>query len=400
MRPSRMGAVVTASLVATFSARRALLLAAALAPPRSMQTVPGTPPSVALVIPVHDEAHQLEDLLAAIDRIDYPAERLALVLVDDCSSDGSTELMRGWTERRPSTQLVTLSRAQGKASALMAGLAAVPGVELVAFCDADVRPRTGSLRELTAAFGDQSIAAASSLLWPSNADASTVSRYAALESWVHQLVTSRGKDRLDLNPPVLGGMCVYRVTTLKSVGGFRPASWGEDVEATVALTRDGWRTRVVTDAGADYRVAASRAEYWRQHLRWGRAQMESAAPLRAHTGAAPTRPAAALLWARRVEAVLTSAGYLDRLAFAAAVTLAGCGGLSPWWAAGYAAAAAAEVAAAVAMAGAVRDLPSYAKALLMLFPLDIAGTAVGTVQQVFRDPSVGWRTGSQRAVRS
>src|SRR5437764_5370824 len=136
MRPSRMGAVVIASLVATFSARRALLLAAALAPPRSMQTVQGTPPSVALVIPVHDEAHQLEDLLAAIDRIDYPAERLALVLVDDCSSDGSTEMMRGWTERRPSTQLVTFSRPQGKASALMAGLAAVPGVELVAFCDA------------------------------------------------------------------------------------------------------------------------------------------------------------------------------------------------------------------------------------------------------------------------
>jgi GT2 family glycosyltransferase len=399
MRPSRMGAVVTASLVATFSARRALLLAAALAPTRRMQTSQGTPPSLALVIPVHDEEHQLEELLAAIDRIDYPAERLAVVLVDDCSSDGSAELMRGWTERRPSGRLVTFNRPQGKASALMAGLAAVPGVELVAFCDADVRPRTGSLRELTAAFSDQSVAAVSALLWPSNPAASTVSRYAALESWVHQLVTSRGKDRLDLNPPVLGGMCVYRVAALKSVDGFRPASWGEDVEATVALTLRGWRTRVVTGAGADYRVAASRAEYWRQHLRWGRAQMESA-PLRAHTGPAPTRPAAALLWARRVEAVLSSAGYLDRLAFAAAVTLAGCGGLSPWWAAGYTAAAAAEVAAAVAMAGAVRALPSYANALFMLFPLDIASTAVGTVQQVFRDPSVGWRTGSQRAVRS
>jgi GT2 family glycosyltransferase len=392
---------MTASLVATFSARRALLLAAALAPARDTPAPEGTPPSLALVIPVHDEEDLLEDLLVAIDRIDYPSERLAVVLVDDCSSDGSGELMRRWTQRRPEARLVALGRCQGKASALMAGLSAASGVELVAFCDADVRPRTDCLRELTAAFGDPSVAAVSALLWPSNADASTVSRYAALESWVHQLVTSRGKDRLDLNPPVLGGTCAYRVAALRSVGGFRPASWGEDVEATVALTRAGWRTRVVTRAGADYRVADSRGEYWRQHLRWGRAQMDSAAPLRAGTDSAPARHAAvAVRWARRMEAVLASAGYLDRIAFAAAAVLAVRGGLSPRWAASYAAAAAAEVVAAVAMAGAVRTLPSCAKALLMLFPLDVAGTAVGVAQQVFSDPPIQWFTGSQRAVSS
>lgn len=389
---------MAASVVAVFSARRALLLAAALAPTRSMSAIQGTPPSLALVIPVHDEEHLLEDLLAAIDRLDYPAEGLTVVLVDDCSNDGSAELMRRWTQGRPGARLLALGQPHGKAAALMAGLAAAPAVELVAFCDADVRPRIDCLRELTAAFGDPCVAGATALLWPSNADASTVSRYAALESWVHQLVTSRGKDRLDLNPPVLGGTCAYRVEALRSVGGFRSASWGEDVEATVALTRDGWRTRVATRAAADYRVADSRAEYWRQHLRWGRAQMDSAAPVRVRAHSAPPTPAAAVVrWARRVEAVLASAGYLDRLAFAAAVSLAARRELSTRWATSYAAAAAAEVVAAAAMAGAARALPSCAKALILLFPLDVAGTAAGVVQRVMSDPPVHWSTGSHRA---
>ncbi len=373
---------------------------AALAPTRSMPELEGTPPRLALVIPVHDEEDLLEGLFETIERIDYPVARLAVVFVDDCSCDGSGELMRRWVQRRAGAQLVTLSRPEGKAHALMAGLAAAPEVELVAFCDADVRPRIGCLRALTAAFGDPSVGAASALLWPRNADASSVARYAALESWVHQLITSRGKDRLDLNPPVLGGTCIYRVAALRSVGGFRPASWGEDVEATVGLTRDGWRTRVVTGAGADYRVADSRAEYWRQHLRWGRAQMDSAAPLRPRASAAPARPTtAAVRGARRGEAVLVSAGYIDRIAFAAATTLAVRGVLSPRWAVGYAAAATAEVVAAVAMADAIRTLPSCAKALLMLFPLDVAATAVGIIQQVLIDPPAQWSTGSQRAVR-
>lgn len=396
-RRFQVGALITASLVATFSARRLLLLAAALASPRRMPAPERTPPPLALVIPVHNEEHLLGDLLAAIDRIDYPEDRLAVVLVDDCSSDGSAALMRRWTQKRGGSRLLALTSPHGKASALMAGLAAVPPVELVAFCDADVRPRPDCLRELTAAFHDPCVGGASALLWPTNADATTVSRYAALESWVHQLVTSRGKDRLDLNPPVLGGTCAYRVAALRAVGGFRSASWGEDVDATVVLTRGGWRTRVATRAAADYRVADSRAEYWRQHLRWGRAQMTSSAPRRTRAELGPVKPASAVVrLARRVEITLASAGYVDRLAFAAALSLAVRRELSSGWAVGYAAAAAGEVAAATAMAGAVRALPSCAKALLLLFPLDVAGTALGIIQQLLSDQPVHWPTGSER----
>lgn len=386
--------------IATFSARRVVLLAASLAPPRDIPEAGGGLP-LALIVPVHNEEQMLAELLAALDRLEYPAGQLSVVLVDDCSTDGSRELLRRWVDRRVGATLVEIDDRGGKAGALMRGMAAAGGAELVAFCDADVRPAPTSLREMVAAFGDEAVAGVSGLLLPRQPDVSPVARYAALETWVHQLVTSRGKDRLDLNPPVLGGLCAYRAAALRSAGGFRAGSGGEDVDATLALTRDGWRTRLAPRARAEYRVAESPAEYWRQHLRWGRAQMDSAASLRRATvperGGPATRRSAALAWARRGEAVLASAGYLDRLAFAGAVGLALGRRLKLRWAAGYAAAAGAEVVAAVAAGGQLRALPRYLASAVALFPVDVAASAVAAATQILRRPAAEWRTGSERA---
>ena len=136
--------------------------------------------------------------------------------------------------------------------------------------------RRDALATLAAPFADETVGAVAGYLVPVNASASPTARYAAVETWVHQLVTSAAKDRLDLNPPTLGGAALYRRVALDEVGWLGSAASGDDVRASVALTRAGWRTRFVPVPIADNAVAERWRDYWRQHVRWARDVFETA----------------------------------------------------------------------------------------------------------------------------
>ena len=51
-------------------------------------------PLVSVVMPCRDEARYLEATFDALDELDYPRDRLEILLVDNDSSDGSPEIAR------------------------------------------------------------------------------------------------------------------------------------------------------------------------------------------------------------------------------------------------------------------------------------------------------------------
>jgi polyisoprenyl-phosphate glycosyltransferase len=80
-------------------------------------------PIFSFVLPVHNEAENLEELyrrlVAVIDEVGQPAE---VILVDDGSIDESLEIMRGIRARDSRFKLVSLSRNFGHQAAITAGL--------------------------------------------------------------------------------------------------------------------------------------------------------------------------------------------------------------------------------------------------------------------------------------
>jgi GT2 family glycosyltransferase len=341
--------------IAVLAGRRAVTLAAALLPRRDPEANLDPAPSVTVVVPVFNEAARLPELLSALEGLDYPRDRLSVVLVDDGSADGSDGLIRAWAEDRRGASAVHLRSRSGKATALNAVKALPPG-ELTVVCDADLRPRPTLLRELVRPFADPRVGAVSAYLAPANHDRGVVAGYASLESWVDQLVTSAGKDRLSLDPPA-HGCAAYRTAALESVGWFSGSGPGEDVRASVALSRRGWRTRFAPAAIADNLVVSTWGAYWHQHVRWARNLLSArrvSAPLRGNDH----QPAWWRL-GRSGERLLASAGYSDRLVLAGAVALAVPRLIPRWLAAVYPGVIAAELIAAVLKTGRGRQLPRY-----------------------------------------
>lgn len=89
---------------------------------------------LSIVIPCYNEVSTIESLLAAVRNAPWPDKEI--IVVDDCSSDGSRELLRGLPENSYD-RLVTHEKNRGKGAALRSGIAAATG-DVVIIQDADL----------------------------------------------------------------------------------------------------------------------------------------------------------------------------------------------------------------------------------------------------------------------
>jgi len=89
---------------------------------------------LSIVIPIYNEEKTLEELVARVQATPYEKE---LILVDDCSKDGTGEIMKALEQRYPNVRCFRHAVNQGKGGALATGFAQVTG-DVVIIQDADL----------------------------------------------------------------------------------------------------------------------------------------------------------------------------------------------------------------------------------------------------------------------
>ncbi len=91
---------------------------------------------LSIVIPVYNEARTVEHLLDMVLGVETGLET-ELIVVDDCSVDGTREVLQQAKSKRPGMVLLAHDRNQGKGAALRTGFAAATG-DIVLIQDADL----------------------------------------------------------------------------------------------------------------------------------------------------------------------------------------------------------------------------------------------------------------------
>ena len=331
-------------------------------------------PEILILAAMRNECQRASQLLTALEHLNYPLDRLRIVLGDDASDDDTLSLLTSWAAGRTHVIVVAGESPLGKAERLNTLLAASgSSAPFIAVYDAKHGPASDSLWRLAIGMANDNTGCVSGYLEPANARASLVSRYAALESWVTQLVHHESNERQGKSSPSLGGNCLYRREALQQVGGFPAGAFSEDIEVSLAMQALGWRTRFRREARATNLVVNSLGAFWRQRLRWN---FGLAVAMRKAKGP--------FSWTRIL-------GYGDRLLLLAAAGLAIVGWL-PWWVPQlYLAAPAAMAAVAIRRAGALSDAPMVMLATLLLFPVDVAVTASAALSSWGNRRSVSWR---------
>lgn len=112
-------------------------------------------PTASLVIVAHNEAATIAAKVRNAFALDYPVDRLEVIVASDGSDDGTDEIVADLA--RPGLRLLTLPRA-GKIPALNAAVAQATG-EILVFSDANSMYASDALRALVAPFADPTVGA-------------------------------------------------------------------------------------------------------------------------------------------------------------------------------------------------------------------------------------------------
>ena len=110
-------------------------------------------PSVSLIIAAYNEADGIAAKLDNVLALDYPSDRLHVLIASDGSNDGTDAIVRRYADR--GVQLLSLPR-QGKAAALNAAVAKATG-EILVFSDANSIYAADAIRAIVQPFVDPKV---------------------------------------------------------------------------------------------------------------------------------------------------------------------------------------------------------------------------------------------------
>jgi cellulose synthase/poly-beta-1,6-N-acetylglucosamine synthase-like glycosyltransferase len=118
-------------------------------------------PKVSLIIPTYNEAKVISKKLENIQRIDYPEDKLEVILVDSASTDGTLAVCKDFLEKknlRFPIKLLSEKERMGKSHALNTALRYAEG-EIIATSDADSFWEPDVLRKTVPFFASPSVGA-------------------------------------------------------------------------------------------------------------------------------------------------------------------------------------------------------------------------------------------------
>jgi cellulose synthase/poly-beta-1,6-N-acetylglucosamine synthase-like glycosyltransferase len=225
-------------------------------------------PPVSIVVPAFNEAEVIESAVRSLAGSEYP--EVEVIVVDDGSSDGTGEIVRGLGLERVR---LLLEENRGKPAALNTGIEAARH-ELIVTVDADTVFERGTLRRLVQPFRDERVGAVAGNTKVGN-------RQGMLGRWQHiDYVMGFNLDRrlydvLQCMPTVPGAIGAFRRSALDEVGRFSGATLAEDTDITIALGRAGWRVVYAEDARAFTEAPSTLSALWRQRYRWSYGTMQA-----------------------------------------------------------------------------------------------------------------------------
>ena len=145
-------AVSLGSIVYTFAGYPALMALIARVRPRPHRRPVEFLPRVSLIIAAYNEADVIERKLANTRALDYPADRLEVIVVADGSDDATADLAAAFG----GVTVLHQPARRGKLAAITRATEAASG-ELLVFSDANNDYVPATLRELIAPFGDPAV---------------------------------------------------------------------------------------------------------------------------------------------------------------------------------------------------------------------------------------------------
>ncbi len=232
-------------------------------------------PVYSVLVPLFQEAEIVRDLISAIAKIDYPPERLEVLLIVE-SSDRETQAAIARTPLASNTRIVVVpdGTPRTKPRALNFALATARG-EYVVIYDAEDCPDSSQVRKaLSLLKAGGSIGCVQACLNIYNPTESWLTRQFAIEYTALFDCILPALQRLKLPVPLGGTSNHFPRRVLDAVGGWDPYNVTEDADLGIRLARSDLNVEVLASTTWE-EAPATFAVWMKQRTRWLKGWMQT-----------------------------------------------------------------------------------------------------------------------------
>jgi len=240
------------------------------------QTVTEKLPSFSIIVPTKNEELVVGRCLQGIMDIDYPKNKIEIVVVDGNSCDKTIQVCEEFSKKYPhNIKVVSEEESHGKPAALNLALAYTTK-EIVGIFDADSLPERNVLNKAAAYFEDNKIIAIQGRTTSINEKSNALTRVIAMEekAWFQMLLS--GRESLQLFVPLNGSCQFVKRTVLDELNGWDENSLTEDVELALRLVEKDHVIKYAPDVCSGQETPDSLGNLAKQRIRWYRGYMETA----------------------------------------------------------------------------------------------------------------------------
>jgi cellulose synthase/poly-beta-1,6-N-acetylglucosamine synthase-like glycosyltransferase len=250
-------------------------------------------PHVTIQLPLYNEATVVERLLDAVAKVDYPADRLEIQVLDDSSDETEALARRKVADLRAvgidAVYMRRPDRVGYKAGALEYGLIRAKG-SLVAIFDADFIPQPDFLREVVGDFEDPTVGMVQTRWAHLNRDESLLTSVQALMLDGHHLVENRARFGSGCMFNFSGTGGIWRRAAIEGAGGWQHDTLTEDLDLSYRAQLRGWRFVYRPDVVTPAELPAEMSAFRAQQYRWAKGTVQTARKLLGRVLHAPLTP--------------------------------------------------------------------------------------------------------------
>lgn len=240
-------------------------------------------PAVTVQLPIYNERHVAERIIDACARLDYPADRLEIQVLDDSDDQTRTIVEQRaafWRATGVDVQVVHRPTRSGyKAGALAYALPRAKG-EFIAIFDADFSPQPDFLRRTIPHFladGREDVAFVQTRWGHLNRDYSALTRSQALALDGHFVVEQQGRQAAGFFFGFNGSGGVWRRACIEdpAVGGWQADTLCEDLDLSYRAQLQGWRPLYLNHVTAPAEIPPQLTAFKRQQFRWAKGSVQT-----------------------------------------------------------------------------------------------------------------------------
>jgi cellulose synthase/poly-beta-1,6-N-acetylglucosamine synthase-like glycosyltransferase len=228
-------------------------------------------PTVSIVIPAYNEGNLIASCINSLLKVNYPRNKLEILVVDDGSKDNTVEVVRSFKDKR--VKLLTKENEGNAAYTKNYGIRRAVG-EVIITLDADSWVTPNSIKNILRYFDDDVAAVTAAVKVDKKCSKNFIGKLQDVE-YLFTVFNRRLFSFINGVWVTPGPLSAFRRKVFDKVGLFDPKNIMEDQEMALRIQAANYRIASCTDAVVYTAVPQTLKALYSQRLRWNRGGMKN-----------------------------------------------------------------------------------------------------------------------------